>query len=158
MQKLITFTFAMCLTIACGCSGINAESEKRHESLLREITSATKRNVTGYKAIFFVPSTGCGDCISGAEDYLINTYIAQGKKGILFVITGLTSPKTARLRFGSKALGHSDVFFDYVHKFDKPPFLLQYPKALFLENGKVLAEREISPAAGEDVYHSLSSF
>ncbi|HEY4107686.1 hypothetical protein [Puia sp.] len=123
--------------------------------ILSAVDSFTKKDLRAYGAILFVPSQGCSGCISGIEDFLLNDYVLNGKKGLLFIVTGHTSKKTARNRLGELALNNPDVFFDYTHQFDKPPFMQEYPKVIFLRNGEVESIADINPGTSGDLYKKL---
>jgi hypothetical protein len=153
-----TFIIFLCFSILLlsQCNRPERTKNEESDSVLRKVTDASHKDLTGYKAIFFVPSSGCGGCISGAEDYLLNTYIAEGKQGFLFVITGHASAKSAKIRLGSQALQHPDVFFDYTNTFGKPPFMQQYPKVLVLDEGQIISEKEVNPESGESIYQELN--
>lgn len=151
-SKLFFFLLpALFLTPACRPSGSGP-----YDAVLDNLANVSRKDLLGYKAIFFVPSSGCGGCINGAENYLLNTYLARGRKGVLFIITGHSSAKSARVRLGPAALEHPDVYFDYHHRFDRPPFMREYPKVLMLEDGKVLSATDVNPESGDGVYHVLN--
>jgi hypothetical protein len=130
---------------------------QEENGLLRAMeTMISKKLSSEYKAIVIVPSSGCGGCINGAEEFLVNDYIYNGKTGIFFIVTGHTSRKSARIRLGD-ALDHKDVYFDFDQKFSKPPFLTQFPKVVFIEHEAIQKEEEINPETGEQIYFELST-
>jgi hypothetical protein len=124
-------------------------------NLLAETENIVHKDLAlNYKAVVFLPSSGCGGCISRAEEFLVNQYIEQQMTGIYFIVTGHFSKKTARLRLGD-ALQHQDVYFDYEQKFSSPPFLTQFPKVIFIKDGQQGEVAEINPATGENLYSQL---
>jgi hypothetical protein len=125
--------------------------------LVAQLEAVSQKQMENYKAILFVPSSGCGGCINGAENYLLNNYLSQGRKGIFFVITGHSSEKTVRMRLGEIALRHPDVYCDLHEQYSRPPFMMQYPKVLFLERGVITDEVNVNPDTSEEVYKKLSA-
>ncbi|MDJ1505772.1 hypothetical protein [Xanthocytophaga agilis] len=150
--KIYLKVYLSLLTTAllAGCSQSNADYD-----LIRQVTQLTGKNLSGYRAVFFVPSQGCDGCINGAENYLLNNYLPRNRKGILFIVTGHKSKKTARIRLGEQALINQDVFVDYVQAFNREPFVSTFPKVIFLDEGNVQAIHEINPRGGEQVYANL---
>jgi hypothetical protein len=123
--------------------------------LVEQLVQLSGKDIGRYQAIFFVPSEGCGGCINNAENFMLHTYIENGKKGILFVVTGHSSQKSARIRLGEAVMQNTDVFFDYKHNFDKPPFMNEFPKLILLKKGGIISEIEVNPTTSEDAYKEL---
>lgn len=148
-MRILLWVFAL-IFISCSTE-LNGTS-----TILRQVELSLKKDLSGYKAIFFVPSSGCSGCISEAESYLLNNYILSKRKGILFVVTGHRSEKSARVRLGF-AMHHPDVLFDYTQNFNNSSFLRQYPKVLMIDDGKVSLEKEANPDESRAVYEMLNS-
>lgn len=144
---LMLFLFSAC--DKSGNSNVGDTIEKL-ESLLNRPLYAD------YEAVLLIPSTGCGGCISSAEEFLLNEYIGQGRSGIFFVIVGYTSRKSAQVKLGS-AINHKDVYFDLNGKLQSPEFNVRYPHAFFLKNKNRFTSEEINPSSSEYLYEKLNA-
>ena len=122
-----------------------------------QLKDTFKKDLNDYKAIVFIPSQGCSGCINGIEDFLINTYIPSKKDNLLFVITGYNSIKSVRVRLGNEVLDHEDILLDLQEVFNRPPFMIQYPKVLSIESGKYAETIQIDPNSRDSVYEYLNS-
>jgi hypothetical protein len=150
-MRMFCFLTILASLLCCQCKSRTAEATG-YSKLLESLSKATNKDIHSYSAIFFVPSEGCGGCISGAENFLLHNYLQEGGSGFLFVVTGLSSPKNARIRFGEIALASPDVYFDYNNIYNKPPFMQEFPKVLILTKGIVQKEIELNPATSDEAY------
>ena len=157
MRKLSTSVQLLSLVFlfTVGCGNKNSVVSSEFAEVTKKLETIPEINFRKYKAIFILPSEGCGGCISGAENFLLNNYLAGHGQGFLFIVTGLSSTKAARVRFGENAMKASDVFFDYHGVYNKPPFLQEFPKVLLLNEGRITKAVEINPGSGEAVYTAL---
>lgn len=144
----------LCL-IAFGCKIKKVESKEIF--ILDELSSLIGKSLSQYRAVVFVPSEGCGGCINSAENFLLHEYLEKNGSGIFFVVTGHASIKSARIRLGQVILSSKDVYLDLKHRFDRPPFMNEYPKMLILKKGDVSSEIEINPNTSERAYKKLTT-
>lgn len=155
VKKIIIRTIFLLGFCTGACHNNGSTGEDKYKSVLDSLSEVSQRDIFSYKGILFLPSEGCGGCISGAERFLMDEYLGGGGKGIFFVISGVHSEKNARLRFGEKAIGNADIYFDYSNTFNKPPFMQEFPKIIYLKNGAVIKEVNINEKTGEEEYKAL---
>jgi hypothetical protein len=138
-----------------GCKSDKVESKE--SLMLKSLSSLSGKSLDHYKAVVFVPSEGCGGCINSAENFLLHEYLEKNGQGILFVVTGHSSIKSARIRLGQIILSSKDVYLDLKHGFDKPPFMNEYPKMWVLNKNEIISETEMNPNSSEKAYKILNS-
>lgn len=148
MKIFLFFTFFWCFT---GCGSTD-------EAVLKSINVELSHinNIGSYKLVFIIPSQGCGSCISGAEAFMLGKYQESRSKGILFIITGHSSLKSAVVRFGKFIENNKNIYIDIEHQFDRVPFVDAYPKILLLKNGQVYDTKELKPESSNSIYNELN--
>lgn len=149
MNRIVKLTLILFLLVGC-----KENKFEIYDPLIKEIKQ-NKVDLGQYDVIMLVPSEGCGGCINGAESFLVNSYDKASKKKMLFVVTGHSSKKTLRIRLGEKVLNNPDIIADYKHLFDKPPFMGDYPKVMYLENGNIVDVKDVDPGSSEEIYAGL---
>jgi len=152
-MKQLCFVFILAILALSGCNSNAADQE--NEIIYQRILKYSGKELSKYKAVFILPSQGCGNCITNAETYFIEKYLPNKKHKLLYIITGLSSRKSAITRFGKDAVNSPDVHLDINHNFDKPPFMVEYPKIVFLENSKVSSISDINPETSEKIYQQI---
>ena len=153
MKRMVVCFAVLISLLACS----DGNGKKVSNEILSKLEKVSGKKTDQYKAILFVPSEGCGGCITAAEDFMIHSYAGKNKKGIyLFVVTGHSSSKSARIRLGPEVMANEDFYFDYDHNFDRPPFMSEYPKMFLMANGNVVSEQEIKPGTSDNIYKELA--
>lgn len=150
------FFLAIVLLFCSGCLMGGDEHFRQYQPLITTIKNHHK-NIRAYKAIFLVPSSGCEGCITNAEGYLMDKYVGQNKRGIIFIVTGLNSEKTAKIRFGVSTVDCPDVIFDYNRQFVNAPFLEEFPKVFFIRDGEIYKVEEMKPGNSDNAYSSIEN-
>ena len=150
MKSLVSTVLILCLFF----NGCTNKVITKYDPLIHDIEDRGL-NINKYDYILLLPSEGCGGCINGAESFLINNYLQQGGKRILFVVTGHTSKKTLRNRLGDNIFNSDDVIADYKSIYSRPPYLEIYPKLFTLKNGEIIIESNIDPNSSEKIYKNL---
>lgn len=114
-------------------------------------------DISKLKAVVIIPSQGCDGCITTVESFLMEKSPALGKKGILFIITGHNSVKSAVLRLGGFIKSNDNIYIDTKHQFDTRLFINEYPKVFFFESGRIRKSEDLSPSTSDVVYKELNN-
>lgn len=144
------FTLLLLGYSLCQCSARN----EGFDEIAEEVSSVSA--IEGLKAVVIIPSQGCDGCITTVEDFMLKKYASLNGKGVLFIVTGHNSVKSAALRLGGFIRNNKYIYIDTKHQFDSRLFIAEYPRVFFFQDKKVVRFSELSPKTSNAVYKELS--
>lgn len=113
-------------------------------------------DVTGKQpaAYIILPNSGCGGCISSAEQLL--TAYGKRKLPLRFILTNISSFKEVKNNFGDSVVSSSAVFPDHENMFylKNPSFDQIYPAIVYVDKtGEPVRMEYINPGNAEAIPH-----
>lgn len=128
-------TLILFLLFACNNKNKNTEETNTHYPIFKKTVDSLFGEATPSPLVYVIlPNTGCGGCISSAEQLLVE-YVKNATP-VKFILTNITSYKVAKATLGESIITSPLVYADKTNiLYNKLPDLHQiYPIIFYINN------------------------
>ncbi len=146
-MKLFNYVWLLIIIMVCvfSCQIKTHDIDDRAtEAFYQTLQNRSPEVVTDkLKFIVVIPNGGCGGCISDVEQIMLDLPTKKSN-AIAFVLTGFSSEKRLKLKFGS-LLQNKNILIDNHELFSSKPISSMYPLIYHFTDKKLANRAEVSP-------------